>query len=159
MRKLLLFFMLLSSPALAAPYSETGLPIPRFVSLKSAEANMRKGPGTRYPIAWVYKRAHLPVEIINEFGHWRLVRDHDDVTGWLHKSMLSANRFVVTIGEEQPLFSDDDADSDALLKLEPGVIAHLEHCNANWCEVEVSGHKGWLQKSGLWGVYAQEVID
>lgn len=120
---------------------------------------MRKGPGTRYPVAWVYKRKHLPVEIVNEFGHWRLVRDHDDITGWLHKSMLSANRYVMIIGSAQPLHTDPEVDSDVLLKIQPGVIAHLEQCNANWCEVSIASHEGWLPKSGLWGVYGQEVME
>ena len=42
----------------------SGLPVPRFVSLKSDRVNMRKGPGTDYPTAWVYRRAGLPLEVI-----------------------------------------------------------------------------------------------
>lgn len=159
MLRLFCLLLIFSSPALAAPYSETGLPLPRFVSLRSEEANMRKGPGTRYPIAWVYKRKHLPLEVINEFGHWRLVRDHEDVTGWLHKGMLSAARYAMVLGEAQPLHADPELESDVILKLQPGVIAPLEECDANWCEVSIVGKEGWLPKSGIWGVYAQETVE
>jgi SH3-like domain-containing protein len=159
MLRILLLLFIFTAPAFAEPYSETGLPLPRFVSLKAGDANMRKGPGIRYPIHWVYKRKHLPMEIINEFGHWRQVRDQDGMTGWMHKGMLVAMRYVVTSGEPQTLRVDPEEDSDALLQIQPGVIAPLEHCNANWCEVTIAEHKGWLPKSGLWGVYSQEVIE
>lgn len=159
MLRIFLSLLLFCSPALAEPYSETGLPLPRFVSLKSNDANMRKGPGTRYPIYWVYKRKHLPIEIINEYGHWRQVRDHEGVEGWMHKGMFSSTRYVITQGEVQSLKSDSEDDSNNLLQIQAGVIASLQHCNANWCEVTVQDHTGWLPKSGLWGVYPQEVIE
>ena len=159
MLRIFALIFLFSFPAFAKPYSETGLPLPRFVSLKSNDANMRKGPGIRYPIHWVYKRKHLPIEIINEFGHWRQVRDHEGIEGWMHKGMFSSARFVLTQGEPQTLRSDPEDDAEALLKIQAGVIATLEHCNANWCEVSLEDHKGWLPKAGLWGVYSQEVIE
>jgi SH3-like domain-containing protein len=144
---------------LAKPYSETGLPLPRFVSFKSSEVNMRKGPGTRYAIHWVYKRKHLPVEIINEYGHWRQIKDFEGVIGWVHKGMVSADRYVMVQGTAQPLHETADVESGVLVRVEAGVIAHLESCDANWCEVSVAGHEGWLPKSGLWGVYPQEVLE
>ena len=107
----------------------------------------------------MYKRKHLPIEIINEFGHWRQVRDAENVTGWMHKGVLSAERYVVTQGEAQPLHHDPEAESEAMLKIQAGVIASLNHCNANWCEITLGDHKGWIPKSGLWGVYSQEVIE
>lgn len=143
----------------AEPYSETGLPIPRFVALKSAETNMRKGPGTRYAIYWVYRRKHLPVEIINEFGHWRQVRDFEGITGWVHKGMVGADRYVMVKSDILPLHQSPDHESDVVVSIKSGVIAHMSACDANWCEVEVAGHEGWLPKSGIWGVYPQEVFE
>jgi SH3-like domain-containing protein len=141
----------------AAPYSETGLPVPRFVSLKSAHANMRKGPGVRYPIEWVYKRKHFPIEIINEFGLWRQVRDVDGVGGWMHKGMLSADRYAV-VTATSPLHSQAEIDSDVILKVEKNVIVHLKHCTDSWCKIEVAQHEGWLAKASLWGVYQNETL-
>ena len=62
-------------PAEAVGQRGSGLPLPRFVSLRSAEVNMRAGPSVRYPVEWVYRRAGLPVEVIAEFDTWRKVRD------------------------------------------------------------------------------------
>ena len=41
----------------------SGLPIPRYVSLKSDHVNVRAGPTKDNDVAWVYTRAGLPVEI------------------------------------------------------------------------------------------------
>ena len=72
----------LSGPAVAR---DDALPLPRFVSLKSSEVNLRTGPGTRYPIEWVYQRRALPVEITAEFDNWRRVRDSEGVVGWIQR--------------------------------------------------------------------------
>src|SRR5258706_546116 len=76
------------------------LPLPRFVSLKSEEANVRTGPGTRYPIQWVYHRAGMPVEIVEEYDLWRKIRDVEGTTGWVHKTMLAGNRTALIKGKE-----------------------------------------------------------
>src|SRR5690606_22976961 len=66
----------------------SGLPVPRFVSLGAQEVNMRSGPGTRYPIKWVYTRKGLPMRVEAEFDIWRKVRDRDGEVGWVHGSLL-----------------------------------------------------------------------
>ena len=146
--------------ALAEVGRETGLLIPRFVSLKSSEINMRKGPGTRYPIEWVYRRDRLPVEIIEEFDHWRQIRDMDGSIGWLHKNMLSGERTALIKGKTPvELFDDPEADSDVIIRLEPGVIATLIECEKEWCRLEIQNHKGWLPKKLLYGAYDKELYN
>jgi SH3-like domain-containing protein len=81
--------------------AEAGLALPRFVSLRSDEVNLRTGPGTNYPVEWVYVRRGLPVEIIAEFDNWRKVRDIEGTVGWIHKSLLSGKRMAVILGEEE----------------------------------------------------------
>src|SRR6266568_4827066 len=53
----------------------SGLPVPRFVSLKSDHVNVRGGPNKDHDVAWVYTRPGLPVEITAEFENWRRIRD------------------------------------------------------------------------------------
>src|SRR5580658_6054598 len=72
--------------------SNSGLPVPRFVSLRAAQVNLRAGPGERYPIEWVYQRRDLPVEIEREFDIWRLIRDADGVRGWVQEVMVMGRR-------------------------------------------------------------------
>lgn len=138
----------------------SGLPIPRFVSLKSDEVNIRTGPGTRYPIQWVYRRKGMPVEVTEEYDAWRKVRDVEGTSGWVHKGMIDGTRNVMIKGETpQVVRLDADAKSKPLLKVEPKVIAGVVECQEDWCRILVSGRKGWLEKKHLWGVYPKEAIE
>ncbi|MGE0754255.1 MAG: SH3 domain-containing protein [Alphaproteobacteria bacterium] len=159
-----LVFLLASAllPAVGAAKtgSDTGLSIPRFVTLKSSEVNIRTGPGTRYPIQWVYRRQGLPVEIVEEFDLWRKVRDMEGTEGWIHKSMLSGGRSAIIQGAgPQIIRANPDNDARAMFKAEPKVQADVIECEVYWCRLQIAGRKGWLEKKYLWGVYSSEVFD
>lgn len=159
-RFLIIVCMILVPANLFAGESKSGLPVPRFVSLKNADTNARTGPGTRYPIQWVYHREGMPVEIIEEFDFWRKIRDQEGTTGWVHKIMLDGRRNVMITGKSTQIMRiDADAKSKPLLKLAPTVVARLLECTPDWCRIQVSGRKGWLEKKYLWGVYKAEVFD
>lgn len=145
----------------------TGLPIPRFVSLKSDRVNMRNGPGTQYPTSWVYRRPGLPLEIVKEFDGWRQVRDADGVTGWVLQSFLSGRRTALVLpwelkpGKPAPqiaLRSSDSKSSSPVAMIEAGVIANVFACDSRWCRVAVDRFKGYIEQKKLWGVYQNEVI-
>jgi SH3-like domain-containing protein len=156
-----------SGAAEAGKGSVSGLPIPRFVSLKSDEVNLRAGPGKDYPTQWVFRRAGLPVEIIKEFDTWRQVRDADGVTGWVSQALLSGRRtaqvlpWEVKQGAEAPkleLKADDSERAPATALVEAGVIANLQSCDSRWCFVTVETFKGYVEQSKLWGIYPGEII-
>lgn len=160
MRYLLLTAIFLFNALPAYAVNPSGLPVPRFVALKSNETNVRTGPGTRYPIQWVFKRENMPVEVVDEYDLWRKIRDNEGTTGWVHHTMLSGKRFAMIIGKEPAtLHIDGDASSKSLFKAEPLVIAPLRECAPNWCRVQISGRKAWIEKKNLWGVYPAEVFD
>ena len=138
--------------------TETGLPIPRFVTLRAREVNARTGPGVRYPIDWVYQRPNLPVEVVAEFDTWRKIRDSEGTEGWVHQSMLSGRRTVITTTAVRLLRREPAESAAPMARLEPGVIAWLEICRQEWCEVEVAGIDGWLHRSDVWGVRADEAV-
>jgi SH3-like domain-containing protein len=148
--------------------SSTGLAIPRYVSLKADRVNLRNGPGTDYPTSWVFSRAGLPVEVLNEFEAWRQVRDAEGSTGWVLHSMLSGRRTALVLPWElkpgqtppqTPLRSDDRENSRAVAFIEAGVIADVSRCDSRWCLVVIGSYKGYIEQNKLWGVYAGEVID
>src|ERR687883_570668 len=70
----------------------SGLPVPRFVSLKSDHVNVRGGPDKDHEVVWVYTKTALPVEITAEFENWRRVRDWDGGEGWGYPPLLSGRR-------------------------------------------------------------------
>ncbi len=148
--------------------TSTGLALPRFASLRSDEVNLRSGPGTRYPIDWVYKRRDLPVKIEREFDVWRLIEDQDGTKGWVHQATLIGTRtFMVVAPVAAGAASDTEtvraaADDTApiLAYLKPGVLGRLVACDAAspWCRVSVRGINGFLPRRGLWGVLPGEKI-
>jgi len=156
----LIFSLLPQLASAAGGASNSGLPIPRFVSLRPNEVNVRTGPGTRYPISWVYRRAKMPVEVVEEFDVWRKIRDVDGTSGWVHKTMLEGKRNVMVKGKKAQIVRvDHDQDAKPMIKVEPTVIARLVECTKDWCRVQIDGRKGWIEKSNLWGVYPQEIIE
>lgn len=146
------------SPIVAAEGS--GLPLPRFVSLRANEANLRAGPGVQYPVEWVYYRSELPVEVIAEYYTWRKVRDWQGSQGWVHQSILSSNRTLIVTGGLRTIRRKADTQSPAVARAEPNVVGRLLECpdGLTWCEVEIEGHKGWLRRVEFWGVYPGEVV-
>ncbi len=117
-----LWFCLIFLGASSLQAADDKLPLPRFVSLRAEEVNVRTGPGVRYPINWVFHKRDLPVEIVAEFENWRKVRDVDQAEGWVHQSMLSGRRSIVIVGGVRDLKSDPTAASTAIARLEPGVV-------------------------------------
>ena len=123
----------------------------RFVSLKAERANLRVGPGRRYPIEWVYTRPGLPLLVIAHFDQWRWVRDHEGTKGWMHKSLLSTHRTALIMDGVQTVHERPLAGSPAVLRAEAGVIADLLGCEEGWCRIALAGEKGWVRESALWG--------
>ncbi len=149
------------SPDFAAAAESSGLPLPRFVSLRSDEVNLRTGPGVRYPLDWIYSRRDLPVEVIAEFDAWRKIRDWEGTEGWVHQSMLSPRRMVVVTGAQRKLRADPDEQSPPLALVDPQVIGRLLACprERSYCRIEIDNFQGWLRRDEFWGVYPNEFIE
>ncbi|MEZ5714228.1 MAG: SH3 domain-containing protein [Paracoccaceae bacterium] len=161
-RFLLLAFLMLAATRAGAEDlrgSVTNLPIPRFVSIKTEECNVRRGPSLTHRIDWVFQRKGMPVEVTAEHGHWRRVRDRDGAGGWVHYSLLSGVRTVIVDQDMLDLHLGPDETTPVEARLESGVIARLGECNPDWCRLTAGGYRGWAPKAALWGVDADEIRD
>ena len=138
---------------------ETNLPLPRFVSLKAAESNVRRGPSLSHRIDWVFKRRNMPLQVIAEYGHWRRVIDRDGQGGWVHYTKLSGARTVVIEGDDTALLARPETGALENAILEPGVVARLGACDPQWCRLTAGGFRGWVPKAQLWGVSDAEIRD
>jgi SH3-like domain-containing protein len=143
--------------------SASGLPIPRFVSLKADKVNMHIGPAKTYEVKWLYQRAGLPVEITAEFENWRRIRDAEGTEGWVYHSLLSGRRTGMVMtkskGELVPLYDKADVESGVVARLERGVVGVVKRCAENWCAFNGRGFEGWIQQFRLWGVYPNEKVN
>ncbi|HEX7775846.1 MAG TPA: SH3 domain-containing protein [Parvibaculum sp.] len=142
----------------------SGLPVPRYVSLKSGRINVRRGPGDDYPIEWVFEKRGLPVEVTAESDRWRRIRDREGDVGWVWHSMLDGRRTALVenrTGDTAPvaIHGEPDPASSVVAYAEAGVIAQLVGCKGVWCEVKASGYEGWTLRDQLWGTYPGENFD
>jgi len=153
-----------SAAAAQVTLGPSGLPLPRFVSLKSARVNARVGPGANYSVNWMYTKAGLPMEIIQEYDTWRRVRDADGSEGWINQSLLSGKRTAIVApwqrgkGDDIKLYDEADKDSYVVALVEPGVIGTIKRCDGDWCEMVLGGHTGWMPQALVWGAYPGEKI-
>ena len=141
----------------------SGLPIPRFVSLKSDRVNVRGGPTKDQDVRWVYTRAGMPVEITAEFENWRRIRDWEGAEGWVYHSLLSGKRTAVVVpklnAELVPLFESADLKSAVVARLQSGVLGTLKYCDGNWCQFVGKGFAGYIRQDRLWGAYPNEKVE
>jgi SH3-like domain-containing protein len=131
-------------------------PLP-FASLSRDKAFLREGPSYQHRILWVYRRKELPVQIVQTYDVWRKIRDSDGTTGWVHSSMLSDRRTVV-VTSHSPAKITDIPGGKVLALAQPGVVARLEACEADACEISAGGTEGWIKKQDIWGVGVGEVF-
>jgi len=148
-----------SGPESAPGIGPSGLPLPRYVSLLAEKANLRTGPGKRYPILWVYLRPGLPLKITAEYGHWRRVRDMEGTEGWMHTALLSGSRTAVITGGTRPLLRRPHADAPILMRAEAGVVGPVEQCRPHWCRMRLAGREGWVRREFIWGVRSGEIFE
>jgi SH3-like domain-containing protein len=153
--------------AFADPTAKTvsGLPIPRFVSLKSDKVNVRAGPTKDHDVTWIYSRAGLPVEITAEFETWRRIRDWEGAEGWVYHSLLSGRRTATVApneknkGELLPLYDKPEGGGAIAARLQVGVLGSVKRCDGSWCRIVGDGFDGWIQQERLWGVYPNEKLE
>src|SRR5665213_206475 len=167
---LALVALFMAAPAAAGPSagdmttgSVSGLPVPRFVSLKSDRVNVRSGPNKDQEVRWVYTRAGMPVEITAEFENWRRIRDWEGAEGWVYHSLLSGKRSAVVVPDLKndlvPLFESADPKSAETARLQSGVLGMLKSCTGSWCEFVGKNFDGWIRQERLWGAYPNEKVE
>ena len=150
----------------AQQIGKSGLPLPRYVSLKSDKVNMRVGPGKQFKVDWQYMRAGLPIEILQEYENWRKVRDHEGNEGWIATALLSSDRTAVIRPWEKDrekglvsLYASMEKSSRVIAKIEPGAISMIQSCDEQWCRIIIQELDGYVTKNTLWGVYPDEKIN
>ena len=138
---------------------ETGLKIPRFVSTKSDNINLRVGPSINYPIILKYVVNNLPLEIIQEHGEWRKIIDYQKNSGWIHKSLLKGNRNGIIISKKNnsaPLFNNPEGNEVGQIGIKN--IVSIKKCVISWCKISILEKNFWINIENIWGVYSGEKI-
>ena len=138
---------------------ETGLEIPRYVSLKSNDANIRVGPSMNYPIVFKYIIKNYPLKVLEEYNEWRKVEDFKKNVGWIHKSLISGTRTGIVLSKDnENIQLLNTLDGNVIGEIGKGNIINLEKCKINWCLVSAKNSKGWIDKKYIWGVKEKEIM-
>ena len=136
---------------------ETGLKLPRYVSFKSDESNLRVGPSKNYPIILVYNVANFPIKIIDEFEDWRKIIDFKDNIGWVHKSLIRAERYGVVVSEsEKKVIIFNSIESKKIGEIEKGAVVLISKCKVDKCKITDNDYSGWIKKKYIWGIEQDE---
>jgi SH3-like domain-containing protein len=142
---------------------KSGLPMPRFVSLKPDRVNVHGGPTRDHDVLFVYTHAGLPVEITAESDNWRRIRDWEGSEGWVYHSLLSGRRTALVSPKDKtqlvPLYDMSDANGAIVAQLQAGVLAAVKRCNGTWCRITGGRFDGWVRQEQLWGVYLNEKVE
>jgi SH3-like domain-containing protein len=158
--------MLTATAHAQAAKGPSGLPLPRFVSLKAKSVNLRIGPSLDYAVAFRYLKPGVPVEIIQEYDNWRRIRDADGTEGWVNQALLSGDRTALAApwmrGKGEEVFvnlrRDPQSTAPIIARMEPGVMLHIGECNGEWCHAETQGVEGWIAQGEIWGAYPGEAF-
>ena len=149
-------------PQSTSKIGPSGLPVPRFVSLKNESTNVRRGPSSDHGVLYVYQRKGTPVEIVAEFEHWRRIRDSAGDEGWVYKSLLSGTRTILIAPWKTDIVVElrrrPQATAALVARLEPGVQGEVESCNGVWCAISTGGYDGFVSQNMLFGVYPGETF-
>ena len=137
----------------------SGLPVPRYVTLKFDETNLRAGPGLEYPVLWQYRTPKLPLRVDAEFGIWRKVVDHDGTAGWMHGSVLSLRRMALIKINMTKIHSRPDPSSTVVGLAERNALMELQSCPKSWCDVKAENVQGWIKRQAVWGLLETESLD
>jgi SH3-like domain-containing protein len=143
-----------SQAAPQAPERPTpsGMPVPRFVSLKFDKVNARAGPGDDHRLLWVYRVRGLPLQVIAETSEWRRVCDPQGQTAWVHKRTTDGRRTVMNTGAAPAeLFRKPKPTAKPAAYLNAQATAALDRCDKGWCKVHLDGASGWVREGALWG--------
>jgi SH3-like domain-containing protein len=145
--------------------ASSGLPVPRFVSLKADRVNVRGGPTKDHDVAWIFTRSGLPVEVTAESDNWRRIRDWEGAEGWVYHSLLSGRRTAMVTADPRDkealliLREEPGATATVAARLQPGVVGIVKRCARGWCRVAGRDFDGWIEQIRLFGVYPNENVE
>ena len=161
MRRATAFVLILLTTAVTpAAKAQEERKTPYWASISASEALMRTGPAKTYPAKWLYRRADLPIKVLEVYPNWRKIQDPGGEVGWMLVNLLSDTRTALVTGDEpRPMHEAADNASKVRYLAAPGVVGRISNCAANWCEMEVSGRRGFISTDHIWGTNPGETVE
>lgn len=153
----MVFAMALGAGAIAEACAQQRQP-PYFASISAGQANMRTGPGRNYPVSWSYRRADLPIKVVEIYNDWRKVEDPDGTQGWMQVALLSAQRTAIVVGTIVEMRDSPRLNARINWRAAPGVVGRISKCERGWCWFDVKGRGGYVEQNRIWGTEPGEEV-
>jgi len=147
MQKFLIFFILL----LSLTSNSFAIEEDYFMMLKYSKVNVRFGPSRDYPVKFIYRKAFLPVQIIDKKDNFRKIIDHKKNSGWIELSQLKKINSLIILSD-RIVFKKPTKNSKPIINLEAGKLLLVKKCKDNWCKVSTNKYSGWIQANNVWGI-------
>lgn len=125
---------------------------PYYASISAGEARMRTGPGKNYPVSWEYRRADLPIKVVDIYKDWRKIEDPGGTQGWMQVGLLADRRTAIVVGQAIEMRASASPGARINWRAAPGVVGRISDCDRGWCRYEVGRRSGYVQQARLWGV-------
>ena len=122
-----------------------------FLTLRFSNVNLRQGPSFDYPVKISYKKKYLPVLVQDTSDNFKKIKDHENNTGWIHRSQLSKKKAALALDDKLVIFKNATVFSKPLAVLEKGHLCLISKCKGDWCKIKVERYTGWVKKKSLWG--------
>ena len=124
-----------------------------FLTLRFSNVNLRQGPSFDYPVKISYKKKYLPVLVQDTSDNFKKIKDHENNTGWIHRSQLSKKKAALALDNKLVIFKNATVFSKPLAVLEKGHLCLISKCKGDWCKIKVERYTGWVKKKSLWGKF------
>ncbi len=122
-----------------------------FMMLKYSKVNVRFGPSRDYPVKFIYKKAFLPIKVIDKKENFRKIIDHKKNSGWIHISQLKKSKSLI-IQSDRILFEGSTKNSKPIVNLQSGRLLLVKKCKKSWCKVSTDQYIGWIQTGNIFGI-------
>ncbi len=142
-----------AKPAGQGRPTPSGLPVPRYVSIKFDEVNARGGPGDDYRLLWVYRAKGLPVQVVGEADDWRQICDSTGAKAWVKSTGIDGRRTVARLDPAPlPLRAGPAPAAKVEAVLAGRTTADLDRQRSGWARLKARGGAGWAPASAVWGL-------
>lgn len=130
----------------------------RYVSQRSDKAYLREGPSYAHKVLWIYRHRGYPFAVLAEFDVWRRVQAPDGTVGWMAASMLTDQRSVLVTAKTRVKLTASADGGKVVALADAGAVAGLRACTRDACRIHGESVDGWISKTRIWGVGADEVF-
>jgi len=128
----------------------SGVAMAERLAVSASVANIRSGPGTEYDTIWQVGKYH-PIRIIKKSGAWYRFRDFEQDEGWIHKSLVSKIRTVITKKKKSNIRSGPGTRHKIVFTVEKGIPFRVIKRKGSWIFIEhADGDKGWIYEALVW---------